>query len=432
MFVVPPILRYLAGRLKKQRSDLKRNVLILRTPNSRNMIPTNGKVKRDPSRIKIAIVSPYPESHLGLSEYTAEIVQPLSRLNGFHRDITVLADIAPGQTPSVQTVGGIRVDRCWRYNDWRNLFVIFRRIMAIRPDVIWFDFIFSTFGDRRVPAFLGLLLPLLCRLRGFRTVVTLHHLYDLMDPHFSRLHSYSFIERKALDLATRAILQSNEVVLPLQRYVTHLADRYGATNVRRIPHGFFFSPRGRSTGERRHVLVFGKFGSYKRLDFAIDAFSRLKRDCPNLKLVIAGRSHPSFPGYVEDFARRYGGDPSIVFKGYIPFSELPQVFEASYLLFLPYQAVGGASGVSLLGCSFGLPIVAPDLPEIENVCQEDDVSMLTYSSEDAADAARKMRAVLCEPQLAENLGERNRRAASRHPTSSVAVAYDELFRSIAR
>lgn len=396
------------------------------------MIPTEGKERRDPPRIKIAIVSPYPESELGLSEYTAEIVQPLSRLNGRQRDITVLADVAPGQTPSTQTINGIRVDRCWRYNDWRSLLILYRRITALRPDVVWFDFIFSTFGDRRVPAFLGLLLPLLCRMRGFRTVTTLHHLYDLMDPHFSRLGSYSFLERKALDLATRAILRSHEVVLPLQRYVDHLAERYGAKNVKRIPHGFFFSPRPRNVGVRRHILVFGKFGSYKRLDFAIDAFSLLRRDFPDLTLLIAGRSHPSFPGYVEDFARRYGSDPSIIFKGYIPFAELPQVFEASRLLFLPYQAVGGASGVSLLGCSFGLPIVAPDLAEIENVCREDGVSILTYSSEDASDAAQKMRMILSDSRLAEALGEKNLEAASRYPTSRVAADYDELFRSIAR
>ncbi len=51
----------------------------------------------------------------------------------------------------------------------------------MKPDVVWFNLLFSTFGSNPAAAFAGLTTPLLSRLSGTYTHITLHHLMDNVD-----------------------------------------------------------------------------------------------------------------------------------------------------------------------------------------------------------------------------------------------------------
>ena len=58
---------------------------------------------------------------------------------------------------------------------------LLRAIRELKPDVVWFNLLFSTFGSHPLAAFAGLTMPLLTRLSGTYTHVTLHHLMDNID-----------------------------------------------------------------------------------------------------------------------------------------------------------------------------------------------------------------------------------------------------------
>ncbi len=73
------------------------------------------------------------------------------------------------------------VIRCWRFDSLSNPVRLLRAIHDIKPDVVWFNLLFSTFGNKPVPAFFGLTQPVLSRLSGRYTHVTLHHLMDNID-----------------------------------------------------------------------------------------------------------------------------------------------------------------------------------------------------------------------------------------------------------
>jgi len=240
--------------------------------------------------MKICLVTTFPPSRGGLSEYGFHIASELQR-NSF-LSLTVLADTVGGKEPEPD---GFSVDRCWSFNDVNSPARLLSAIRRHEPDVVWFNLLFTTFGHNPFVAFCGLATPLLTRLSGLYTHVTLHHLMDAIDlkdagVRFPRLY------RAAGGFATRMLLMSNSVTVLMPAYRKILFEHYGERNVHVRPHGILsflpeypdFSRRGNPT---HRLLAFGKWGTYKRLEPMIEAFDLIAKSLPNVKLVVAGGVH---------------------------------------------------------------------------------------------------------------------------------------------
>ncbi len=214
---------------------------------------------------------------------------------------------------------------------------LLKAIYDIRPNVVWFNLLFSTFGNRPVAAFSGLTQPALSRLSGHYTHVTLHHLMDNINladfnVRFPRLY------RAAGSAATRMLLMANSISVLLPVYRRTLIDKYRGENVHFRAHGILggrpeppdFSLRG---NPEHRILAFGKWGTYKRLELLIEAFEQLVHEMPNLRLVVAGGNHPQTPGYIESVAETMKGNPRVEFTGYVAEEDIPKLFR-------PCQRIG--------------------------------------------------------------------------------------------
>jgi len=126
--------------------------------------------------MKICLVTTFPPSQGGLSEYGLHIARELR--NDPFLSLTILADKTASPQPELE---GFSVLRCWSFDDPTSSIRILRAIHKLKPDVVWFNLLFSTFGRNPLIAFSGLLTPLLARLMGRYTHVTLHHLMDTVD-----------------------------------------------------------------------------------------------------------------------------------------------------------------------------------------------------------------------------------------------------------
>ena len=126
--------------------------------------------------MKICLVTTFPPSTGGLSEYGFHIAQELQR-NPF-LNLTVLADQLPGEPAELDAFS---VVRCWSFDDPASPYRLLKALRQCKPDVVWFNLLFSTFGRNPLIAFGGLMTPLLARLSGRYTHVTLHHLMDTVE-----------------------------------------------------------------------------------------------------------------------------------------------------------------------------------------------------------------------------------------------------------
>jgi glycosyltransferase involved in cell wall biosynthesis len=370
--------------------------------------------------MKIVLVGSYPPSKMGLNEYNWHLAQELKRDPSI--ELKVLADILPERLKA-QEVKEPFVERCWKYNCWFNFWKILRAIQKEKPDCIWFDLLFSTFGDKNVLAFLGLFSPWLSRLAGFYTIVTLHHLAEFIDFQDTKFKEISNVEKLATMLATKMILRADAVFVTLNKYARLLRDKYRAKNAHRILHGFFTSNDPELAPlNTKNILLFGKFGSYKKIDFMIEVFQALREEIPGVTLTVAGRSHPTYPGYIEDAIARYHDVPGLIFTGYLKENELGHIFRHSDVLALPYSSTTGVSGVAHIACAYGLPIVASDLPDILSMVQEEGISLMTFPAGDKHAAVALFKRMLEDANLMKEMGRRNCLIAQ---LSSIAMIVDQ-------
>jgi len=376
--------------------------------------------------MKICLVTTFPPSTGGLSEYGFHIARELQR-NPF-LDLVVLADQLAEDHAEPE---GFNVMRCWSFDDPSTLFRLLQTIQKVKPDVVWFNLLFSTFGRNPIVAFSGLMTPLLARLTGRYTHVTLHHLMDTVELKDVGVRHES-LYRAAGAVATRMILLSNSVSVLMPGYRKILNDKYGRDNVHLRAHGLLarrpefpdFSRRGNPA---HHILAFGKWGTYKRLELMTEAFSLLSARMPESKLVIAGGDHPQASGYIDSMKRQHANNPQIEFRGYIPESELADLFQSSSVAVMPYSSSTGCSGVAHLACAFGVPIISADLSDFRQMAQSEELAIDFYPPGKAQGLADCLYGLLNDSDKQVSMATQNFSAALRMTMPNVVQKYLRHF-----
>ena len=376
--------------------------------------------------MKICLVTTFPPSQGGLSEYGLHLAEELRRNPLL--SLTVLADkISPAQ-PELE---GFSVQRCWSFDDPTSSFRILQAIAKIKPDVVWFNLLFSTFGRNPLNAFLGLLSPLLTRLSGRYTHVTLHHLMDTVDLKDAGV-KHARLYRSAGALATRMLLLSNSVSVLMPGYRRILHEKYGRDNVHLRSHGVLtrrpeypdFSRRG---NPQHRILAFGKWGTYKRLELMIEAFKIVEEALPGTQLVVGGGDHPQAAGYVASLKQAHAGNPAIEFMGYVDEDQLPDLFQRSSVAVMPYSSSTGCSGVAHLACAYGVPIICADLPDFRQMADGEELAIEFYHPGNAQDLARCLIQFLTDPQKQKAMAVQNFSTALRMTMPTIVLKYLRHF-----
>jgi glycosyltransferase involved in cell wall biosynthesis len=179
-----------------------------------------------------------------------------------------------------------------------------------------------------------------------------------------------------------------------------------------------------SQTDEKVVLLFGHMGPYKGIPIMLKAFEELRKERSNVRLVVAGSSHPSYPGYLDQFIN--ARLPNVDFLGYVPEENLAPVFMSSDVVVLPYLAAPGTSGVFHLACGFGRPIVASDLPEIREILAEG-ASALLVPPEDSKALKEGILKIISDRKLATSMGEQNLRFAHGENWNVVAEDYEKAY-----
>src|SRR5215472_6589395 len=342
--------------------------------------------------MKICLISCFPPSKGVLNEYGFHVARELQADPVV--SLSVVADSLRAEEPELPE---FHVERCWEQDRLSNHRRLLRTLRNLRPDVVWFNLVFSSFGNRDHPmaAFSGLTLPAMTRTAGYYTHVTLHHLMDHIDLNDSGVRNKTLF-RMAGYTATRLILMANSVSVLLPAYRRTLIDKYRGENIHFRAHGIFsarpeypdFSRRG---NPEHRILAFGKWGTYKRCELLIEAFQEtIYPAMENARLVIAGGNNGNSPGYIESLRERYKSHPNIHFTGYVPEEQIPEVFGSSSMIVMPYTSATGASGVAHLAAQYGVPIVSSDIPDFREMCENEWMAIKFYEVGNKSDMAEKI------------------------------------------
>jgi glycosyltransferase involved in cell wall biosynthesis len=393
--------------------------------------------------MKICLVTTFPPSGRQLNEYGYHLARELGRNPLIHLTIIgdQLADYEwatdeagkPLTSIPQQELDGFHVVRCWQANGLAAPANIARAVHRLRPDVVWFNLVYSTFATQEHPvaAFAGLCTPALVRAMGYFTHVTLHHILEHVDFAGAGVKRERMF-RLGSDLATRTLLKANSLTVLLSGYWRTLVAKYAARNVLLGTHGTLgacpsppdFSLRANPD---QRIVALGHWGTYKRLETLMEAFPAVLRRLPTARLIIGGANHHTKPGYWESIREKYGSNPRIEFRGYIPEEAVPDLFRTASIVVLPYNSATGSSGPAHQACEYGVPIVSADLSDFRDMAADENMAISFYKTGDPVDLAAQLIGLLESPQDQRRAAEQNYSAAIRMTMPHVVRQYLRWF-----
>ena len=388
--------------------------------------------------MKLAIVTAYPPSKVTLNEYAYHLVKQFRQKENV-TELILLTDKTEGEKDLGFTEAGckITVKECWKFNSYKNIVSVTKAINDTKPDSVLFNLQFMKFGDKKVAAALGLMLPLVCRLKRIPNIVLLHNILEEVD-----LGNAGFTSNKIMQKVygfigstlTRLILQADTVAVTMQKYVDILESKYNAKNVTLIPHGTFEvaeEPNYQIPEGPMQIMTFGKFGTYKKVEGMIEAVELVReRTGLDLEVVIAGTDNPNVPGYLAKVQEDYKHVPQVRFTGYVEEEDVPVIFNESAVVVFPYTSTTGSSGVLHQAGSYGKAVVMPDLGDLALLVKDEGYQGEFFEPTSVESLANAIEAIVVNDNYREQLGQANYKAATAFPMSTIADMYLNNFEQI--
>lgn len=385
--------------------------------------------------MKLAIVTAYPPSKVTLNEYAFHLVKHFRQHKEVSELVLLTDDIAAAAVIDFKEVGcKVTVKPCWKFNSYANIFSIAKTVKAIQPDMVLYNLQFMKFGDKKIPAALGLFSPWLTKLMKVKTTVLLHNIMETVD-----LESAGFTTNKIKkgifnfigESLTRVILKADKVVLTISKYVDILEEKYQADNCVLIPHGTFEIPEEPSydlpSGALK-IMTFGKFGTYKKVENLIEAVEQVRtRTGQDLEIVIAGTDNPNTIGYLDNVREQYKEVPNITFTGYVAEQDVPTIFSESAMVVFPYTSTTGSSGVLHQAGSYGKAVVMPDLGDLSILVKEEGYKGEFFEPESVESLASAIEKLVLDTRYRNELAQANYKAATALPMSVITRMYLNEF-----
>ncbi|WP_291959447.1 glycosyltransferase [Maribacter sp.] len=388
--------------------------------------------------MKLAIVTAYPPSKVTLTEYGYYLVKHF-RLQEEVTELILITDRTDG--PKDLNFEGegckITVKECWSFNSYSNIFNISKTISKVKPDAVLFNLQFLKFGDKKIPAALGLMLPFICKSKGIPTISLLHNILEQVD-----LENAGFTKNKVLQsiynfigtTLTKFVLASDVLAVTISKYVTTLEDKYKVKNVALIPHGAFETPPEpdfKLPEGPKQVMAFGKFGTYKKVEILIEAVEQIRaRTNEDIEIVIAGTDSPNTPGYLEEMKQKYSHVPQIRYTGYVAEEDVPQIFGDSAVTVFPYTSTTGSSGVLHQAGSYGNAVALPDLGDLSVLVKEEGYVGEFFDAHDTSSLANAIEKIITDDTYRVQLAKQNYKAACSLPMSAITQMYIDYFKAI--
>ncbi len=388
--------------------------------------------------MKLAIVTAYPPSKVTLNEYAYHLVKQF-RLKEQVTEIILLTDRTEGEKLIDFTQDGckITVKECWSFNSYTNIISITKALKASKPDGVLFNLQFMKFGDKKVPAALGLCMPLICKILNINSIVLLHNILeevDLGSAGFTNNKILKFVFNTIGTVLTRLILQADVVAVTMKKYVGVLEKKYKAKNVRMIPHGTFElaeTPDYNMPEGPLKVMTFGKFGTYKKVEGMIEAVEMIRsRSDLDLEIIIAGTDNPNVPGYLDGVKSKYAHIPGLHFTGYVEEEDVPKIFQSSAVVVFPYTSTTGSSGVLHQAGSYGKAVVMPELGDLSLLVKDEGYVGEFFDPFSVESLANAMENILSDASYRIEMGKTNYKAAMAYPMGRIADMYLETFSAL--
>ena len=364
--------------------------------------------------MKIAMVSPYDFTWPG--GVTAHISQLAHELSHFGHEVQVLAPHSPsregnaeatfvhlGRSVPVPSGGSIaRVSLSW----W-----LYRKIRTLLEQ--------ESFDIIHLHEPLAPILPL-CVLQfsnavnigTFHAYYSRQHLYRLSHPLIKRwhqrLHGGIAVSPAALHYVHNSFPMDYKII-PNGIDVDHFAD-----NV---------VPWPQYQDGKTNILFVGRLEKRKGLKYLLEAYSRLKWELPDIRLLVVGPGNPDKDSHRILSARNL---QDVVFLGRVSYDELARYYATADIFCAPATGAESFGIVLLEAMAAGKPIVASNIEGYNAVVSHGEQGLL-FPSRDSEALAETLGNLVRNPDLAHRLGATGRQTVEKYRWRAVARQVESYY-----
>lgn len=178
---------------------------------------------------------------------------------------------------------------------------------------------------------------------------------------------------------------------------------------------------------KRNILFVGRLEKRKGLDYLMEAYRHLKRQSPDLRLVVVGPQ--SRLGI--DYRAMANGLEEVVFCGTVPFDMLPRYYASAHVLCAPATGEESFGMVLVEGMASGKPVVASNIDGFSQVMTHGQEGLLVPPRDQNA-LTEALDWVMANPSLAQEMGERGRQRALAYDWMNIAQQVGRLYQRLLR
>ena len=177
----------------------------------------------------------------------------------------------------------------------------------------------------------------------------------------------------------------------------------------------------------QYILFFGRLKPNKRLDLILKAMPKID---PSIELIVAGHlGKDDFSKYQSIIDELDLASRLILDIDYISEEKRELYFKAADCLVLPYELIF-QSGVLLMSMSYGLPVVASQIPSFEEVI-EDGKNGLFFEKGNSDDLANKLNSLMNNKALINEIPQNAiTNMKENYCWDSIAKGYIELIKNL--
>ena len=223
--------------------------------------------------------------------------------------------------------------------------------------------------------------------------------------------------------------------IAVSRAALKMISRYFADRYQIIPNGIDYArfaaevpPIPRYIDSKRNILFLGRQEKRKGLPYLLEAYARLKRERPDIRLIVVGPD-----GGMRAACERYVRQnrlKDVVFAGFVPYEELPRYYKTADVYCAPNTGHESFGIVLLEAMAAGTPIVASNIGGFADVV-EDGVEGVLVPPRDADGLASAMDRLLSDAALREEMGRAGTVRAAPYAWDKVSGQVLDYYRDLA-